>query len=152
LSRIVCCLRQQKLCIISGFCEGSKVHCITFGETLAHVKYKQQLGKRKNFWDLLAFGISYSAQLAFLTPPFLGGFSAEVCEVSPHNSDYLLFSLRNDGQFALYVNAWLEYFENCFSHCFIGQHWLTRVKCHPKMADIRNRNRPKIKITQKIYL
>jgi hypothetical protein len=69
----------------------------------------------------------------------LGGFSAEVCEVSPHNSDYLLFSLRNDGQFALYVNAWLEYFENCFSHCFIGQHWLTRIKFHPKMADKRNR-------------
>jgi hypothetical protein len=28
-------------------------------------------------------------QLAFLTPPFLGGISAEVCEISPHNSDFL---------------------------------------------------------------
>ena len=30
-------------------------------------------------------------QLAFLTPPFLGGISAEVCEISPHNSDFLEF-------------------------------------------------------------
>jgi hypothetical protein len=29
------------------------------------------------------------SQLAFLTSPFLGGFSAEVCEISPHNSDFL---------------------------------------------------------------
>jgi hypothetical protein len=28
-------------------------------------------------------------QLAFLTPLFLGGISAEVCEISPHNSDFL---------------------------------------------------------------
>jgi hypothetical protein len=28
-------------------------------------------------------------QLAFLTPPFLGSFLAEVCEISPHNSDFL---------------------------------------------------------------
>jgi hypothetical protein len=28
-------------------------------------------------------------QLAFLTPPFLGGFSGEVCEISPQNSDFL---------------------------------------------------------------
>jgi hypothetical protein len=29
-------------------------------------------------------------QLAFLTPPFLNGFSAEVCEISAHyNSDFL---------------------------------------------------------------
>jgi hypothetical protein len=28
-------------------------------------------------------------QLAFLTPPFLGGFLAKVCEISPHNSDFL---------------------------------------------------------------
>jgi aspartate carbamoyltransferase catalytic subunit len=27
-------------------------------------------------------------QLAFLTPPFLGGISAEVCEISPHNSNF----------------------------------------------------------------
>jgi hypothetical protein len=27
--------------------------------------------------------------LAFLTPPFLGGISAEVCAISPHNSDFL---------------------------------------------------------------
>jgi hypothetical protein len=30
-------------------------------------------------------------QLAFLTPPFLGGISAEVCEIRPHNSDFLYF-------------------------------------------------------------
>ena len=30
-------------------------------------------------------------QLAFLTPPFLGGISAEVCEISPHNSDFYNF-------------------------------------------------------------
>ena len=46
-----------------------------------------------------AFGLAFYAQdqffsvavlqLAFLTPPFLGGFSAEVCEISPHNSDFL---------------------------------------------------------------
>jgi hypothetical protein len=28
-------------------------------------------------------------KLAFLTPPFLGGFSAEVGEISPHNSNVL---------------------------------------------------------------
>ena len=28
-------------------------------------------------------------QLVFLTAPFLGGFSAEVCEISAHNSDFL---------------------------------------------------------------
>jgi hypothetical protein len=27
--------------------------------------------------------------LAFLTPPFLGGISAEVYAISPHNSDFL---------------------------------------------------------------
>jgi hypothetical protein len=27
--------------------------------------------------------------LAFLTPPFLGGISVEVCKISPHNSDFL---------------------------------------------------------------
>jgi hypothetical protein len=32
---------------------------------------------------------SVGSQLAFLTPPFLGGISAEVCETSPHNSDFL---------------------------------------------------------------
>jgi hypothetical protein len=30
-----------------------------------------------------------TVQLAFLTPPFLGGISAEVCEISQHNSDFL---------------------------------------------------------------
>jgi hypothetical protein len=47
-------------------------------------------------------------QLAFLTPPFLGGFSVEVCEVSPHNGDILQFFGR------LMVNLlckWLVYFE-----------------------------------------
>jgi hypothetical protein len=41
-------------------------------------------------------------ELAFLTPTFLGGLSAEVCEISPHtcNSDFLYF-LKNDGKFAL---------------------------------------------------
>jgi hypothetical protein len=29
------------------------------------------------------------SQLAFLTPPFLGGISAEVSEISGHNSDFL---------------------------------------------------------------
>jgi hypothetical protein len=28
-------------------------------------------------------------QLDFLTPPVLGGISAQVCEISPHNSDFL---------------------------------------------------------------
>jgi hypothetical protein len=28
-------------------------------------------------------------ELAFLTPPLLGGISAEVREISPHNSDFL---------------------------------------------------------------
>ena len=32
----------------------------------------------------------HNSQLAFLTPPFLGGISAELCEISPaHNSDFL---------------------------------------------------------------
>ena len=31
----------------------------------------------------------FLSELAFLTPPFLGGISAEVCEISPHNSDFL---------------------------------------------------------------
>jgi hypothetical protein len=35
--------------------------------------------------------VSDAFQLAFLTPPFLGGFSAEVCEISPHNGDFLSF-------------------------------------------------------------
>jgi hypothetical protein len=49
-----------------------------------------------------------STQLAFLTPPFLGGISAEVCEISPHNSDFLQFFGR------MMVNLlckWLVYFE-----------------------------------------
>jgi hypothetical protein len=29
------------------------------------------------------------SQLAFLTLPFLGGISAEVCEISSHNKDFL---------------------------------------------------------------
>jgi hypothetical protein len=33
-------------------------------------------------------------QLAFLTPPFLGGFSAEVCKISPHNSNFYNFFER----------------------------------------------------------
>jgi hypothetical protein len=37
----------------------------------------------------LTVDIQKSFQLAFLTPPFLGGISAEVCEISPHNSDFL---------------------------------------------------------------
>jgi hypothetical protein len=47
-------------------------------------------------------------ELAFLTPPFLGGFSAEVCEISPHNSDFLYIFGR------MMVNLhckWLAYFE-----------------------------------------
>jgi hypothetical protein len=32
--------------------------------------------------------IKNSIQLAFFTPPSLGGFSAEVREISPHNSDF----------------------------------------------------------------
>jgi hypothetical protein len=47
-------------------------------------------------------------QLAFLTPPFLGSISAEVCEINPHNSDFLYFFGR------MMVNLlckWLFYFE-----------------------------------------
>ena len=36
-------------------------------------------------------------QLAFLSPPFLGGFSAEVCDISPL---FIIF-WANDGKFAL---------------------------------------------------
>jgi hypothetical protein len=32
-----------------------------------------------------------ATQLAFLTPPFLGGIPAEVCEISPHISDFYNF-------------------------------------------------------------
>jgi hypothetical protein len=32
------------------------------------------------------FNFLQLSELAFLTPPFLGGFSAEVCEISPHKS------------------------------------------------------------------
>ena len=47
-------------------------------------------------------------QLAFLTPPFLGDISTEVCEISPHNSEFLQFFWR------IMVNLlckWLVYFE-----------------------------------------
>ena len=30
------------------------------------------------------------SQLAFLTLSFLGGISAEVCEISPHDSDFFI--------------------------------------------------------------
>jgi hypothetical protein len=46
--------------------------------------------------------------MAFLTPPFLGGIAAEVCAISPHNSDFLEFFGR------MMVNLlckWLVYFE-----------------------------------------
>ena len=45
------------------------------------------------------YGLCY----AILTPPFLGGFSAEVCEISPHNSDFLnnFFDVLYDGKVAL---------------------------------------------------
>ena len=33
--------------------------------------------------------LNIAGNLAFFTPPFLGGFSGEVCEISPHNSDFL---------------------------------------------------------------
>jgi hypothetical protein len=47
-------------------------------------------------------------QLAFLTPPFLGGISAEVCEISPHNSDFL----KIFGQMMVnFLCKWLGYFE-----------------------------------------
>jgi hypothetical protein len=49
-----------------------------------------------------------SLKLAFLTPPFLGGISAEVCEISPHNSDFLKFF----GQMMVNLLCkWLVYFE-----------------------------------------
>jgi hypothetical protein len=44
---------------------------------------------------------SETNQLAFVTPPFLGGISAEDCEISPHNSDFLYIFLINHGKFAL---------------------------------------------------
>jgi hypothetical protein len=45
--------------------------------------------------DCLDQNFSYKGKgpLAFLTPPFLGGISAQVCEISPHNSDFLLIFL-----------------------------------------------------------
>jgi hypothetical protein len=40
--------------------------------------------------ELIVFSYNEGiVQLAFLTPPFLGGIWAEVCEISPHNSDFL---------------------------------------------------------------
>ena len=39
--------------------------------------------------DVKIVGTSDPLQLAFLMPPFLGGISAEVWEISPHNSDFL---------------------------------------------------------------
>jgi predicted Abi (CAAX) family protease len=44
---------------------------------------------RENIDIVLMMFRSKFAKLAFLTPPFLGGISAEVCAISPHNSDFL---------------------------------------------------------------
>jgi hypothetical protein len=35
------------------------------------------------------FNFLQLSELAFLTPPFLGGSSTEVCEISPHNGNFL---------------------------------------------------------------
>jgi hypothetical protein len=57
---------------------------------------------------IFSFAQMINNQLAFLTPPFLGGFSAEVCEISPHYSDFFIIFGR------MMVNLlyrWLVYFE-----------------------------------------
>ena len=36
---------------------------------------------------------------------------------------------------------WLVYFEKLLLHCFNCLHWLLRIRCHPKMADIRHREK-----------
>ena len=36
---------------------------------------------------------------------------------------------------------WFFILKNCFSHCFNCLHWLTRIRCHQKMADIRHREK-----------
>jgi hypothetical protein len=47
-------------------------------------------------------------RLTLLTPPFLGGFSAKVCEISSHNSDFLYVF----GQMMVNLLCkWLVYFE-----------------------------------------